>query len=419
VNILCCAVLLMLGARPATVSDGDFALSAFPVASIGDGPTVIRCELRYSGARPIRILWEQITPNLHVRLVSHPFAEVKVVTLAGSIESPELLVRPGAVLVEYQCIHQWGVSLNAKGEAAVVECRVRIPAVGRCEIATIAHPKMSMTIRPAGCGDEAMKVFSDNYSKLIRKPREPINQWREPTQWLDSVTNPAYLTLMIKVLDLAQSSDDDERCLQRIIGLRCPPAELTQRLAMGIAKEGLCGAQVFKLWSLKSLPSPNDREAAALFESLNQWTRTLACLTFRNTRESKSIERIAADLRNSYIDLGTTAAARFIRETDDQSYSVRERASNRLVTLGEYAEEPIRLAVAKGLTAESAARLSAVLKQIDAHKVHECDQAVRAIESLGSPESVKLLKLLSAEFPNPRVSKSARAALSRLEETRR
>ena len=110
----------------------------------------------------------------------------------------------------------------------------------------------------------------------------------------------------------------------------------------------------------------------------------------------------------------------FIKDLDDDSFAVREKAAKELQNLGEMAEPALRklLANPPSLEAELRAKtlLAQVTKMLTAPALLQQCRAVEALEHMATPAARQFLQELSAGAPGARLTREASAALRRLQE---
>jgi WD40 repeat protein len=103
---------------------------------------------------------------------------------------------------------------------------------------------------------------------------------------------------------------------------------------------------------------------------------------------------------------------------DDSAFSRREKATQRLMELGDLAAAALRKALDGEPTAEVRRRIERLLALPPVVRTPEARRhlrAVRILENVASPEGRQVLEKLSAGAPNARLTREAKAALQRLE----
>jgi hypothetical protein len=110
--------------------------------------------------------------------------------------------------------------------------------------------------------------------------------------------------------------------------------------------------------------------------------------------------------------------ARWIKELDDDSFAVREKASQQLAQAGPAADKAIRQALAAKPSLEARSRLNKLLKQRETGPVLSPDElrAVRAVDVLaqiGTPEARAILARLAKGAPESEITRQAAAAVDR------
>lgn len=110
--------------------------------------------------------------------------------------------------------------------------------------------------------------------------------------------------------------------------------------------------------------------------------------------------------------------ARLLKNLDDDRFTVREKASAELETLGEMIEKDLRQAMGAGSSLEAKARIERLLQKLERRKSSpdrvRARRAILTLESIGSDEAKKILAKLSAGTPEAWMTQEATATLDRL-----
>jgi WD40 repeat protein len=109
----------------------------------------------------------------------------------------------------------------------------------------------------------------------------------------------------------------------------------------------------------------------------------------------------------------------WIRDLDNDSYEVREKAGQELLLLGPLAETALREALAAMPSAEVRRRARALLNQIDG-PIKAPDElrrlrALEVLERIATPDARQILKQLASGAKDARLTREAKASLERLE----
>jgi hypothetical protein len=112
-------------------------------------------------------------------------------------------------------------------------------------------------------------------------------------------------------------------------------------------------------------------------------------------------------------------AREWLRQLDDESFVVRERATRELGRLGEGAEPFLREALAGGASAEVTQRAEALLESMS-NPVPDADQvrglrSIEVLERIATPEARAVLEKLGASAAGSTVKRRAQAALARMD----
>jgi len=103
---------------------------------------------------------------------------------------------------------------------------------------------------------------------------------------------------------------------------------------------------------------------------------------------------------------------------DDSDFSRREKATQRLMELGDMVEAALRKALQGEPTPEARRRIERLLSMPPVVRTPEARRhlrAVRILENLAGPEARQVLEKLSTGAPEARLTREAKAALARLE----
>jgi hypothetical protein len=110
--------------------------------------------------------------------------------------------------------------------------------------------------------------------------------------------------------------------------------------------------------------------------------------------------------------------ARWIEELDAETFATRESASAELARLGEAAQPALREALVGNLSLEARRRVERLLQRLEERELPaEVLRAVRAVmvlEQIATPEARALLRELATAAPETRLTREAKAAVSRL-----
>jgi RNA polymerase sigma factor (sigma-70 family) len=200
------------------------------------------------------------------------------------------------------------------------------------------------------------------------------------------------------IMSLAFSSDgrtlatggDDSTIL--LWDLAVPPLEGKQGLAAPTA------AEIDGLWS--DLGADATKADRAIWMLARAGNLTLPLLTER----LKSVTPADAKL-----------TAKLIADLGSDQFAQRQAATKELSDLGEGAESALRKAVAGNPSLELRKRLQQILEKRDQDpEIRRRLRGVEALEHIGTPGALQVLKSVADESPQPRVSQTAAAALRRL-----
>ncbi len=129
-----------------------------------------------------------------------------------------------------------------------------------------------------------------------------------------------------------------------------------------------------------------------------------------------SVAYLKDRLRPAVDEDGATARA-FLPDLNADDFPVRERATDRLKTLGYDARSFVLTALLDEPPPEARRRLTSILSSPELTKYStETIRKVRAVQTLeqiGTPEAKTLLKILADGTPEARQTQQARAALER------
>jgi hypothetical protein len=103
-----------------------------------------------------------------------------------------------------------------------------------------------------------------------------------------------------------------------------------------------------------------------------------------------------------------------LADLDSADFSVRQKAGQELLTLGESAEPGLRQALQGKPSLEVRQRLERLLETLERTTKLRALRAVEVLEAIGSPEARRLLETLSEGMPEARLTREAMASLERM-----
>jgi hypothetical protein len=113
--------------------------------------------------------------------------------------------------------------------------------------------------------------------------------------------------------------------------------------------------------------------------------------------------------------------AKLLANLDDRQFEARRKAAEELERLGDLAEPAVRKELEKSPPLEVQRRLEKIVAEIerqnDSHEQRQRLRAVQALEKSATPEARKLLEKLAQGTPEARLSRAAKAALERLDQS--
>jgi hypothetical protein len=124
-------------------------------------------------------------------------------------------------------------------------------------------------------------------------------------------------------------------------------------------------------------------------------------------------------LRPVTVTVDDQRLARLLADLDSAQFDVRERAEAGLAKLGELAEPALRKAAASGPSLEVRRRVEGLLEELNRHVLTGDERrslrAVEVLERVGTAEARRVLEALARGTPDARLTREAKAALTRLE----
>ena len=177
------------------------------------------------------------------------------------------------------------------------------------------------------------------------------------------------------------------------------------------------------MWDFRTSMPPRRPSTAAAVEKLwtNLDTRDAAG-AFEHMRDLVAMPKEAIailDKRLSTVDSVKAAVLDgLLRDLDDGSFEVRDRARRRLEELGELAKPALTKALAGMPSAEARNRIKELLDALESLPSEDRLRVLRAVEVLemiGSPEARSVLKRLAGGASEAALTRQAKAALERLD----
>lgn len=130
-------------------------------------------------------------------------------------------------------------------------------------------------------------------------------------------------------------------------------------------------------------------------------------------RPIDAVPRLAAQLKPAAPEVGV-AVQKWIADLDDASFATRTTARNSLLGIGSKARPALAEALANASSAETRARLDALLKRLDTETASGAIRGVAALERIGTAESRRVLEDLAKWKEGGSISREAGAALPRM-----
>jgi WD40 repeat protein len=115
------------------------------------------------------------------------------------------------------------------------------------------------------------------------------------------------------------------------------------------------------------------------------------------------------------IESKATEAQPWIKQLDDEEFSVRQKASNELAKLGQGALGALRDKLSNEPSEEMKRQIQLLLAKAEAVELkNRTDRAVAVLEYIGSPDAQDVLTSLSSGCESARLTQESKAALTRL-----
>ncbi len=199
--------------------------------------------------------------------------------------------------------------------------------------------------------------------------------------------------------------------------LTCSLAPAAPRPAVG-GLQPLTDAEFAALWSTLAEVDA-ERAYVAMWRLATAGNDTAG----NNTAGNNTVRRIRARMRASPADPEQAQITQRIADLDDDSYAVRQAASEALRKIGAAAGPAMRDALADTKSLEVRERLKLLLAALDrpiqrlGGEALRRIRAVRIVERIDTPEATDFLRTIAAETPTTRESREARAAVERRKAT--
>jgi hypothetical protein len=156
---------------------------------------------------------------------------------------------------------------------------------------------------------------------------------------------------------------------------------------------------------------------AALLRSQRLWTRVLTYVHFSKHCEKPWVYNLLSDFKNLQRPIPVDRFNRLLRDLDDDSFAVREKASVQLEQFGERVESQLHQALQTHLSPEAKRRVRFILERIAAAKeAPEWKPILEHIASGGGDKeaAVAVLRALAKGTPDAALTKAAVASLNKL-----
>ncbi len=271
----------------------------------------------------------------------------------------------------------------------------------------------------------------------------------DPIRWILGCRHGAFVPLALRIierhwpgaflpyplLDFSYyHSDAPEEVHARIVALACRPGwKLREDLfsywfardyddpnARDEVRERLARRSYdYQYWPIHRTPLPA-REFGKRLKAKDPWTRILTCVTFPRGCPRDWKRSLLEDCRRLTRPLPAGELAAFLRDLDDDTFAVRERASAALAELGEPVVSPLRQALQTPLSPEVKRRIRAALEMIAASPVPpDRDQIFEFLSSVrNSPEAEAILAALAEGDAAFFLTQAAKAAILQRQKNR-
>lgn len=156
---------------------------------------------------------------------------------------------------------------------------------------------------------------------------------------------------------------------------------------------------------------------AALLRSQRLWTRVLTYVHFSKRCEKPWVHNLLSDFKNLQRPIPVERFNRLLRDLDDDSFAVRQKASVQLEQFGERVESQLHQALQTHLSPEAKRRVRFILERIAAAKeAPEWKPILEHIASGGGDKeaAVAVLRALAKGRPDAELTKAAVASLNKL-----
>ncbi len=409
---LCLLTAFCANLTPLISANGDYVLVTTVCAAFPQGPVIVRNRIIYSGVEPKTVRWNIGGDNVRIYLPEYSELDITTRAACGFPRDDKVLMQPGSVLEEFDCVHQRMTEFNKSREIMRMECCiVEVEELNRRPRIAAKFNK-TVQINVAANTRKAIEEFSEWYLSTINRSTNSSAQRFEISNWLDDIISLEFVELMLIASDRSASRDEDMHWRRRISKILNSSKDGPSRACKCIIEKGLSGARVFELWMAKRISRPHKHEVEALYESANPWCRAFAALTMSLYDHPAETAKVADNLMRGYTHEQQTIALKLITSTNSDRYNIREQAVKRLLSLGEYGEFYIRSALENSPSEESSARLSRICSIMDNRIYCDASSGVRALEFAYGSQGAALISIFAKANPKSRISIVAAASIN-------
>jgi hypothetical protein len=406
---------------------GDFTLKVEAVEALEGGPVVLRVTLIYQGKEPVSV--DSLCLQSGYVSVQTPTSWKKCRVGPGTIGWKRFVRTStigggGLMIVNYQTMMR-GDSFSVTSfvhrdfdriPSGRASFRViwKVDVRGKSGPIEVASP-LVVDVQPAT--QENLAALRKRIEATLARPGLQATDKQEVSQCILGTEHPALLPPALRMI----ASGDDAYFLDSLIdfcySLDNIPPDVHERFLDLVDNPAWRGRlTLFEDWEFRRVSLPR-QQFRRLLESKNIWTRVLTAVTFPRQCDKAWTVALARDLHDLSQPLPSGQFARLLRDLDNDTFVVREKATAQLGIYGERAESQLQQALRTDLSPEAKRRVRLTLERIAAAKEKPEWKPILDYLSSGDCDrdaAVAILRALAKGTPDATLTKAAVASLKKL-----
>lgn len=411
------AVLIGCLANPNSIAYAeDFRIRARALEVLEGGPFIVEVTYTYQGRLPTKICIPAELPPTYAteEVPSHWKEHGRSFIGLGPAYCVKTLA-PGQQWTEIMYLHHYYSNITPGRARIKLTWEVRTTDI---KSKPIACPTAILELNVPPATSERLEALRRKLSKRITGGKMSEKDRKSLAKLLLGTQHAALEPVAWHLLETNQDPNLTYRLGSFIYGCTKDPEKVHARLVkMAIDPKRHDAAGIFALWRAHRIRLPRS-ERAQLIQSASLWTRMLAYVTYPEDCEAAWSHTLMRDLRR----LGRPSIApqdfeKLLRDLDDDSFVVREKASARFEQLGDLVQNQLRQALKMPLSLEAKRRIRLALEKIPTKSwsvdwTLDCKRALHCLAlSMHNSEADAVLATLAEGDPQLRLTEYVKRVL--------